>query len=163
MVICNVERFLREDDLGLRISEQFRCANLAQVVVKYRIHPSQVSLIERRQQTLCKLAAQASALSRRMAHVHPLNAVNQITPAVLATMGVTEAMQRAHIFAERRLWIARMSKAGENRETLKSSAAALWWNPAARLRIADLHFLRLPGSIGKKSDSFAVCSPRGMR
>ena len=134
---------LAEDyDLGLRISEQFRCANLAQVVVKYRIHPGQVSVKGRKQQTLCKLAAQASALSRRMAHVDPLNAVNEITPAVLATMGVTESRQRAHIYADRRRWISHMSKAGEYRATLKSSAAALWSdrNPAARLRIAYLHF-----------------------
>ena len=129
-------------DLALRISEQFRCANLAEVVVKYRIHTNQVSLTGGRQQTLCKLAAQASALSRRMAHVDPLGAVNEITPAVLATMGVIEAEQKAHIFAERRHWIGHIAKAGEYLATLKSSAAALWSdrNPAARLRIADLHF-----------------------
>lgn len=129
-------------DLALRISEQVRCANLAQVVGKYRIHPNQVSLTWRKQQTLCKLAAQASALSRRMGHVDPLSAVNEITPAVLTTMGVTEATQESHIFAERRRWICHMAKAGEYRATLKSSAAALRSdpNPAARLRIADLHF-----------------------
>jgi glycosyltransferase involved in cell wall biosynthesis len=129
-------------DLALRISEQFQCANLSKVIVKYRIHPNQVSLKGRKQQTLCKLAAQASAVSRRMAHMDPLNAVNEITPSVLAKMGVIETEQRAHIYAERRHWISHMSKAGEYRATLKCSAAALWSdrNSAARLHIADLHF-----------------------
>jgi glycosyltransferase involved in cell wall biosynthesis len=35
-------------DLWLRISEHFQCANLKQVVVKYRIHPYQLSLLHRR-------------------------------------------------------------------------------------------------------------------
>jgi len=129
-------------DLGLRISEQFQCANLPQVVVKYRIHPRQLSWTRRKQQTLCKLAAQASALSRRNARVDPSNAANEITPAVLTTMGVTEAMQQAHIATEYRSWISYMSNAGEYRATLKSSAATLWSgrNRDGRLYIANLHF-----------------------
>jgi Glycosyl transferase family 2 len=129
-------------DLGLRISDHFQCANLPQIVVKYRIHPNQLSLTKRKQQTLCKLAAQASALSRRIAHMDPLNAVSEITPAVLAAIGVTEAMQQAHISAEYQCWIGVMSKAGEYRVALKSSAEALWSdrNRDARLHIANFHF-----------------------
>jgi hypothetical protein len=56
---------------------------LGGAAVKYRIHPNQLSLTKRKQQTLCKLAAQASALSRRIAYMDPLKAVSEITPAVL--------------------------------------------------------------------------------
>jgi hypothetical protein len=115
---------------------------LGGAAVKYRIHPNQLSLTKRKQQTLCKLAAQASALSRRIAYMDPLNAVSEITPAVLAAMGVTEAMQQAHISAEHLCWIGFMSKAGEHRVALRSSAEALWSdrNRDARLHIANLHF-----------------------
>jgi len=134
--------YAEDYDLGLRISDQFQCANLPQIVVKYRIHPNQLSLTKRKQQTLCKLAAQASALSRRIAHIDPLNGVSEITPAVLAAIGVTEAVQQAHISAEYQCWIGVMSKAGEYRVALKSSAEALWSDPNrdARLHIANLHF-----------------------
>src|SRR5208283_551533 len=52
-------------DLFLRISEHFQCANLKEVVVQYRIHPHQLSLRTRRQQTIAKLAAQTAASARR--------------------------------------------------------------------------------------------------
>ena len=47
-------------DLWVRIAEGFEVANLDQVVVKYRIHPYQVSLRKRKQQTLCSLAVKCS-------------------------------------------------------------------------------------------------------
>jgi hypothetical protein len=57
-----------------------------------------------------------------------------------------------------------MSMAGEYRATLKSNVAALWFdrNPGARLRM-PIFTLRLLSSIGKKGDSFPVCSTRRMR
>jgi hypothetical protein len=129
-------------DFALRLSEQFPCANLSQIVVQYRIHPRQVSWTGRKQQSLCKLGAQASATSRRNTNVDPLNAVDEITPAVLAAMGVTEAKQRAHISAECRRWISQMSQAGEYRATLKGCAEALWSdrNRDTRRHIANLNF-----------------------
>jgi glycosyltransferase involved in cell wall biosynthesis len=129
-------------DLALRISDRFQCANLPQIVVKYRIHPNQLSLTKRKQQTLCKLAAQASASSRRSTRKDPLNAAGEITPALLAANGVSEAKQKAEISAEYQCWIGVMSKAGEYRAALKSSAQACWTdrNRDARWQIADFHF-----------------------
>jgi L-alanine-DL-glutamate epimerase-like enolase superfamily enzyme len=112
------------------------------VVLKYRIHPHQVSLSRRRQQTLCKLAAQASAASRRTANADSLNAIDEITPAVIAALGVTEARQQADLASEYRHWINIMSTAGEYRVALKATMAALRSDRsrAARSQIADLHF-----------------------
>ena len=52
-------------DLWLRIAERYQLANLEQVVLRYRFHPSQMSVSRRSQQSLCILAAKAAASSRR--------------------------------------------------------------------------------------------------
>jgi glycosyltransferase involved in cell wall biosynthesis len=58
--------FMQSDDhdLWLRISEHYQCANLSQVLLKYRIHPQQLSIRRLKDQKLCCLAAQASATLR---------------------------------------------------------------------------------------------------
>ena len=58
-------------DLWLRIAERYQLANLKEVVVKYRIHPNQVSLRKLR-----------------------LAEVKEITPALLADLGVKESTQQ---------------------------------------------------------------------
>jgi Glycosyl transferase family 2 len=129
-------------DLWLRISEHFQCANLPQVVFKYRLHSRQVSLTRRRQQTLCGLAAEASALSRKTAQPDVLTMSYEINPAVLVSMGVAEAMQEDRVAAEQERWIGTMSRAGEYRLARKASVGILKSSPglATRLRIADFHF-----------------------
>jgi hypothetical protein len=112
-------------DLWLRISEHFQCANLKQVVVKYRIHPNQLTLHKRRQQTLALLAARASASARRTQSTDPLNSVHEITPAVLLGMGVTHAQQEAEIFLQYRIWIRNLFVAGEYSVALKAAMEAL--------------------------------------
>lgn len=129
-------------DLWLRISEQFQCANLPQVVVKYRLHPRQISLTRRRQQTLCRLAAEASALSRKTVQPDALEMSNEINPALLASMGITEAMQQDRVAVEQEWWIGTISRAGEYRLARKASVGILKSSPkpATRLRLADFHF-----------------------
>lgn len=127
-------------DLWLRMSERFQCANLKQVVVHYRIHPHQVSLHKRRQQTLAVLAARASALARRTQNADPLNSVQEITPAVLLKMGVTHAQQQAELFVQYRNWIRTMFVAGEYSLALKTAMEVLESDLADvdRAEIADL-------------------------
>jgi hypothetical protein len=81
-------------DLWLRISEHYECANLKQKVLNYRIHPQQLSLRKRKDQILCALAAQSAASLRREGRPDPLDSAHQITPAVLAEMGVGETIQK---------------------------------------------------------------------
>jgi len=130
--------FGEDYDLWLRIVEQFRCANLSQVVLKYRNHPCQVQSSRARQQTLCLLAAQASASLRRNGKPDLFNSIKEITPAVLAALGVTEAKQR--VTADRD-WIRAMDEAGRYSTALNAATEALHsadWEYAERWEIASM-------------------------
>lgn len=128
-------------DLWLRISEQFQCANLRQIVIKYRLHPQQISWSKRRQQALCGLAAEASALSRKRALPDVLTTSYEINPALLVSMGVAEAIQQDRVAAAQESWIGVISKAGEYRLARKASVGILRSSPrlTTRSRIADCH------------------------
>ena len=76
-------------DLWLRIADRFQLANLESVVLKYRIHPGQVSMLKRKQQTLSKLAAQSLRVFQEKRVAGSLNGVKEITPEVLIALGVT--------------------------------------------------------------------------
>ena len=60
-------------DFWLRIAETFELANLEAVLLKYRIHSSQVSIQQRIQQTRGTLAAQLAAIRRKDGLHDPLN------------------------------------------------------------------------------------------
>lgn len=109
-------------DLWLRISEHYQCANLKQVVLKYRIHPQQLSLRKRKEQILCLLAAQASASLRRVGKPDPIDSVRQITQAVLAEMGVTESRRNSALAEGYCYWIKQTYAAAEYKATLEAAA-----------------------------------------
>ncbi len=133
--------FAHDYDMELRVAEHFDCANLKQVVLKYRIHPSQVTFRKQRLQTLCKLAAQASAASRRESKPDPLNAVREITPALLTGLGVSEALQQNVLVSDCRNWIRSMSAAHEDAVTLDATLKLLdsKLQHVERWQIADLY------------------------
>lgn len=81
-------------DLWLRIAERFEMANLSQPVFKLRYHPYQLSVRKRTQQTLCWLAARASAVRRKAGQPDLLDSAKEITPAVLVALGVSYAEQQ---------------------------------------------------------------------
>jgi len=128
-------------DLWLRIAEHFPVANLEAVVLKYRIHPLQVSMRKRRQQTLSKLAVQASATLRRKGIPDPLASAKEIPPDLLLAMGIPEARQRNEIILEIRQWIRYMCLAGEHPVALQAADQILQSDLAyvERWQIADLH------------------------
>ena len=128
-------------DLWLRISEHFRCANLKESVLKYRIHPSQVSMRRRSEQTLCVLAAQASAAARKNGAPDALNSFPKITPAALATLGISEATQERMVVSDCSNWIRNMCLAGENSVALDAAIEIVetQWAYVERWQIADLY------------------------
>jgi len=130
-------------DLWLRIAEHFQIANLEQVVLKYRIHPRQVSLRKRRQQSICALAAQVAATSRRKGETDPLTGVREITPVLLTGLGVTEAKQRTNLASDYLWWIRSMFGAGQHELALKSALEMLRydWQYAERQHIADVQLI----------------------
>jgi hypothetical protein len=96
-------------DLWLRIAEHYEIANLAKVVLKYRIHPGQLSALRWRRQALCAVGARVSALARRKGRADPLDGVEEITPGFLRSVGVTEqceqtALAREYLAYFRYLW-----------------------------------------------------------
>jgi hypothetical protein len=130
-------------DLWLRIVEHYHCANLKQVVLKYRIHPYQVSIRRQRQQALCVLAAQSSASARKNGTYDPLNSMSEITPAALAALGVTEATQQRVLAAECLRWVQHMCMAAETSTALEAAIEMLQydWKFADSWRIADLNLI----------------------
>jgi hypothetical protein len=129
-------------DLWLGMAEHFRLGNLRQVVLKYRIHPYQLSMRKRAEQTLCILDAQASASSRRQGKPDPLNSIQEITPAVLARLGVTDAQQQNEQIAELRNWVRNMCTAGGYATALKAAIEMVQcsdWECVERWKIADLY------------------------
>lgn len=90
---------LAEDyDLWLRLAERFKLGNLLDSVLKYRIHPHQITSQSPDQAALSLLAAQAAARMRHKTGCDPLWQAETITPAVLAAMEVSaEAIQKTTI------------------------------------------------------------------
>ena len=109
-------------DLWLRIAERYQLANLEQVVLRYRFHPSQVSVSKRSQQSLCALAAKVAATSRRNGLPDPLNSVAEITPELLAGLGATRTMQQRQLASDLRDWVRNLCNAGEDSAALQASA-----------------------------------------
>ena len=129
-------------DLWLRIAEHFEMANLKQVVLNYRIHPHQVSVRRRKQQTLGTLAALASTAARRKGEPDPLNSVKEITPEVLVELGVSEAKQQAALAIEYRGWIHSLCGAGEWSGALNAAIEMVKssdWKHMERRARADMH------------------------
>ncbi len=128
-------------DLWLRVTEHFQCANLQDVVLKYRIHPQQVSLRKRKQQTLGALAAQTSAAMRKKRQNDVFDSIEVITPEILTEHGVTESTQERTFVFDSQLWIRHMSLAGEISTALDSAVDLLRadWIHVEEWQIADLH------------------------
>ncbi len=128
-------------DLWLRITEKFSCANLDDVVLCYRIHPHQVSLRKRRQQTLGILGAQMSAALRRSGEQDIFDSIDVITPDLLTRLGVTESRQERAFLLASRDWIRHMNLAGETAVALNCAQEVLsaTWGHAEEWQIADLH------------------------
>lgn len=128
-------------DLWIRIAESFEVANLEKVVLKYRIHPYQVSIRKRKQQTLCILAAQASAVSRSARSLDPMESIEEINPEVLGELGVSEATQQVGLASDSRDWVRNMIAAGEHAVALKAVVEILQscdWKYVESWRIAEL-------------------------
>lgn len=128
-------------DLWLRITEHFQCANLKDIVLRYRIHPQQVSLRKRKQQTLGILAARRSAAMRKDGLQDIFDSVDVITPELLTELGVSEASQDSAFLLGSRLWIRHMSLAGETSVALQNAEELLRtnWGHAQEWQVADLH------------------------
>jgi hypothetical protein len=136
---CSV---IAEDyDFWLRAAENFQLANLETVLVKYRIHSSQVSIQQRIHQTRATLSAQLAARRRKDGLPDPLDGVKEITSEALVAWGISIAEQRREIFSDYRKWIRIMCNAGEYDSALKAARDVLeaGVEDVERWQLADLH------------------------
>jgi hypothetical protein len=108
-------------DLALRIADKYDVANLDDVVLRYRVHPIQLTSDKNLQQSLCKLAAQASEAARSKGQPDPLDSIGEITPSVLATMGVSELVQRNSVVSDGRVWVRNTIAAGDYAAALSAA------------------------------------------
>jgi glycosyltransferase involved in cell wall biosynthesis len=129
-----------DHDLWLRVAEHFQIANLKEVVLRYRIHPYQVSMRKRIHQTFGVLAALASAAYRRKGYADPLDDVEEITSETLIALGVTKAAQESKLVADRSQWVKNMCMAGEYSVALEAALEILQSDleHVERWQIADL-------------------------
>jgi hypothetical protein len=135
--------YAHDYDLELRVSENHESANLADVVLRYRIHSAQVTLQKQRQQTLCKLAARTSASSRKSGNGDPLDTASEINPALLEKLGVDFAAQENALASDCWMWARSMTAAHEYTAALNSAHLMLASKPihVERWLIADLQLL----------------------
>jgi hypothetical protein len=97
-------------DLWLRISEITQVANLSEPLLRYRIHTGQVSVQKMRYQTECLCAAQASALRRLRGEQDPLSDAAEITPPLLASLGVTEHRIQQYLVGAHGYWMGLLTE-----------------------------------------------------
>jgi hypothetical protein len=130
-------------DLWLRISERSRCANLKQILVKYRLHPHQASINKRKHQTYCSLAARASAAVRKAGGPDPLDSVDAITTELLTTLHVSPAELEVSLFKDNRAWVNNMMATNSDSVALQLATEMLSsdWEYVERRQIARLQMV----------------------
>jgi hypothetical protein len=83
-------------DLWLRLADRFELANLPDVLMRYRCHPGQSTLQRLRTHAAGVAAARAAARFRTRGEPDPTAGAAELTPELLARLGVTSA----HLDAE---------------------------------------------------------------
>jgi hypothetical protein len=109
-------------DLWLRIAEHCQLANLDEILLKYRVHPAQVTRTKLRQQALSVLAAKALAVSRKHGGTGEPSWQGGVTAAALCALGVDEATQQSTVGAAHLFWIKCLSRWGQNANALELAA-----------------------------------------
>lgn len=138
-------------DLWMRVTEYFQCANLPDIVLRYRMHPHQVSIRKMKQQTLGILAAQRSAAIRQAGQSDPFDSISEITPEVLHDLGIGELKQERALIGHAWTWVRHMALAGETEAALNGANELLcsrrrylenWEAADLHLTVAGLHWQR---------------------
>jgi Glycosyl transferase family 2 len=130
-------------DLAIRIAEKYDCANLDEIVLRYRVHPLQLTSHRQKLQSLCKLAARASASARRLGHPDPLDGCREITSSTLSAWGVGEPAQRNAVVSDGHIWIRSLMSGGEHAAALVAARQILESNldHVEPWHVSELHLL----------------------
>ena len=128
-------------DLWLRIVEHSRIANLPEVLVKYRLHPQQISCTHRSRQILGALAAQTSAAYRQNNEPDPLDRFPIISQETLLSWGLSTAVLHTTLARGYLTWVRNMYVAREYTAALDMAKVLLssGWNQADRWILAEAY------------------------
>ncbi len=85
-------------DLWMRMSEQFKLANLSEPLIYWRMHAGQVTNCNVRKHTIYTLVAQRAARMREKTGSDPLENVEAVTPEVLSELDISEGRIRKGFF-----------------------------------------------------------------
>ncbi|HEU0304869.1 MAG TPA: glycosyltransferase [Gaiellaceae bacterium] len=118
-------------DLWLRIAGRYQLANLAETVVRYRVHTASASVQRLERQSLTALAARMSDRARRDGLPDLVERLDSVDRETLLGLGATEE-QIAKTFVVNATWLAKMLHAAGDTD----AAASL-------LRAAEAHEARL--------------------
>lgn len=100
-------------DLWLRMADHNALANLADCLVRYRIHPQQVSISRLEHQVFSALAAKAAADLRRRSHSDGMDEADFVTAKHLVRLGVSAKTLRRVLAQARLHWAAFMLHMGK--------------------------------------------------
>ncbi|QNT70128.1 glycosyltransferase [Defluviicoccus vanus] len=109
----SVVRHAEDFDLWLRMADRFELSNLSAEILFYRRHTGQVSVRRCGDQALSNLAARAATVARRSGRPDPLDCIDEITPATLKALGLSEPVQRAAVNRASVVCISSMIEARE--------------------------------------------------
>jgi hypothetical protein len=131
-------------DLWLRIGEHHQLANLEVVVLKYRLHPGQVTVLKSRQHALSFLGAHAAAVARGNGQADPLDSIGELSPEVLAQIGVSDAALYTALINRYLRSVGTMCKAGQYSvalDVVDEVFRASEWKHAENRAVADLRLM----------------------
>jgi glycosyltransferase involved in cell wall biosynthesis len=135
---------LNEDyDLFVRVAEHCNMANLQRILSLYRFHPRQVTRKRVREMTLCLFAVRAAADLRKRGQPDPLDSTTEITPELLARMGVSEAEWQPALVNRYRWAMATATDAGDYPSVLELAHEMLSfsdWKSAEKWEVAHVWF-----------------------
>jgi hypothetical protein len=142
-------KYTEDYDLWLRLSERGKIANLPQLLLKYRVHPNQVSVSRCREQALWTCAVQAAAAMRQRGEQDPLDSTQTIAPPQLEKMGVSKQAQQTALARAYLRYMRNMFHIGEYEMALQAfrvigsgecEVAKRWIRADALLWAAKIHF-----------------------
>lgn len=128
-------------DLWVRMGKECQFSNLEAVLLRYRLHPDQVSCRKLRTQTLGALAASVLAASGVNGWQERLGTLKQITPQTLTALGISEATVERAIAASYRVQIDTMCYVGQQQAALRLTIDMLCssrWEQLGKRMNADI-------------------------
>ena len=130
-------------DLWCRMAERTKIANLPEKLVRYRMHPKQVSVTNMAHQAVCCRAVQVAAARRSRGLADPLDGIEEITTEFVRGLGVTDEQLRHDISGGYCYWVCTFAsfRPDEALAMLAELERMRESGPVPRRYLADAYFV----------------------